>query len=193
MKILCLLGSPRPKGNSAAIADRFCSTAESLGADVKTYTLNKLQFRGCQACYACKKKLDHCILDDDLTQVLEEVKEADVLVLATPIYFGEITAQLKGFIDRTFSYLPADYLTDMDARSRIPEGKKLVFIITQGDPDKESYADVFPRYEYFFEWYGFDESFLILAAGVYSKGEIDDREDVLKQAEITAKRLMASV
>jgi len=88
MKIVTLLGSPRTKGNSAAIAGRFIETAENLGAETKTFALNKLTFRGCQACMACKGKRDHCVLKDDLIEVLDEISDADVLVLATPVYFG---------------------------------------------------------------------------------------------------------
>ena len=65
MKIVCLLGSPRPKGNSAAIAARFCEAAEGLGAEVTTFALNKLKYRGCQACMTCKTKLDKCVLKED--------------------------------------------------------------------------------------------------------------------------------
>ncbi|MGD9505996.1 MAG: flavodoxin family protein [Syntrophobacteraceae bacterium] len=54
MKIICLLGSPRKNGNSAAIAERFCETAKKSGAEVQTFALNELNFRGCQACMACK-------------------------------------------------------------------------------------------------------------------------------------------
>jgi multimeric flavodoxin WrbA len=89
MNIVCLLGSPRPKGNSAAIAGRFVETAETLGAEVRTFALNKLNYQGCQACMTCKTKLDKCVLKDDLADVLDAVHEADVLVMATAIYFRE--------------------------------------------------------------------------------------------------------
>ena len=105
MKIVCLLGSPREKGNSAIVANRFCATAERLGAGVQVFALNKLEYRGCQACMACKTKLDHCVLEDDLTEVLEAVRETDVLVLASPVYYGDLSSQMKGFIDRSYSYL----------------------------------------------------------------------------------------
>ena len=85
MKIVCLLGSPRPKGNSAAMASKFCETAQSLGAEVTTFALNKLKYRGCQACMTCKTKLDKCVLKDDLAEVLDAIRNAEVLVLATPI------------------------------------------------------------------------------------------------------------
>lgn len=62
MKIVCLLGSPRNDGNSATIAKRFCETAEKLGSQVQTFALNKLTYKGCQACKGCKTKSDRCIL-----------------------------------------------------------------------------------------------------------------------------------
>ena len=73
MKIVALLGSPRAHKNSATIAQRFTATAAQLGAQVRTYELNRLNYRGCQGCYACKQTLDHCVLEDDLTEVLAAV------------------------------------------------------------------------------------------------------------------------
>ncbi len=189
MKIVCLLGSPREKGNSAIIANRFCDTAKRLGADVQTFALNKLEYQGCQGCMACKTKLDKCILEDDLTEVLEAVRETDVLVLATPIYYWDVTSQLKAFIDRTFSYLVPDFLTNPN-RSRLASGKKLVLIQVQGNPDESMFTDVFPKFDYFFkEGYGFSETYLIRACGVREPGEVAAHEDVMKLAETTAEKI----
>ena len=190
MEIVCLLGSPRVRGNSAAIAKRFCGTTEKLGSNVQTYVLNKLKYRGCQACMTCKTKLDTCVLKDELAQVLDAIREADILVMATPIYYGDVSSQLKAFIDRTFSYLVPDYATNPNP-SRLASGKELVFIQTQGQPDESQYADVFPRYEYFFKWYGFDNCHLIRACGVMDKGEVETREDIMNLAEETARKLLA--
>lgn len=189
MHIVCLLGSPRRKGNSAAMAKRFCQTAEKLGATSQTFLLNKLTYRGCQACMTCKTKLDRCVLEDDLTGVLEAVQDADVLVMASPIYFGEVSSQLKGFIDRTFSYLVPDYGRNPNP-SRLSPGKKLVFILSQGQPDEKQFADVFPRYAYFFKWGGFHDTYLIRACGVYNQGDVERREDIMKLAEETAKKVV---
>src|SRR5512138_2671175 len=112
MKIVTLLGSPRSQKNSSTIAGRFTETAGMLGAETSTFELNRLTYRGCQGCYACKKSHDRCVLQDDLTQVLAAVQEADLLVLASPVYYGEVTAQLKGYIDRSYSFLKPDYLTN---------------------------------------------------------------------------------
>ncbi len=190
MKVVCLLGSPRLKGNTATLAKRFCETAEKLGATIQTFALNKLNYKGCQGCMACKTKLDKCVLKDDLTEVLDSVREADALVLVTPVYYGDVTSQIKGFIDRTYSYLVSDYLTNPKP-SRLTPGKKLVFILAQGQPLENKYADVFPRYQGFFKWYGFKDAHLIRVCGVRGPEEVSAKEEALKQAEEVAKKIMA--
>ena len=100
MNIVCLYGSPRPRGNSAAMADQFLDSARKSGHQIETFRLNKLNYKGCQACYTCRTKLERCVLEDDLTAVLDSIRACDILVLATPVYFGDITSQMKAFIDR---------------------------------------------------------------------------------------------
>ena len=191
MNIVCLLGSPRPKGNSAIIAKRFCDTAETKGATIQTFALNKLSYRGCQACMTCKTKLDRCVLKDDLTQVLDAIHGADILVMATPVYYGEVSSQLKAFIDRTFSYLKPDYTTNPEP-CRLSGARKLVFIQTQAQPGEKDFADIFPRYDYFFKWYGFRDNHLIRACGVMGPGDVQSRADIMELAEKTADRLVSA-
>lgn len=189
MKIVSLLGSPRPKGNSTAIAKHFCETAEKRGAEVKIFALNKLKYRGCQACMTCKTKLDKCVLKDDLAEVLDAVRETDILVLASPVYYGDVSSQLKAFIDRTFSYLVPDFATNPKP-CRLAPGKKLVFILVQGEPDANRFDDIYPRYEEFFQWYGFNDNHLIRACGVFDKGDVETRQDLMQLAEDTAAKLL---
>ncbi len=191
MNIVCLLGSPRPSGNSATLAKRFLDTAAGLGGRVRTFHLNQLAYRGCQACYACKQKLDRCILEDDLTEVLAAVVEAEVLVTATPVYFGEVSSQLKGFIDRTFSYLKPDYLTNPNP-CRLGPGKQWVFIASQGHNDPDVFADVYPRYAYFFKWFGFGATHAIRACGVRQAGEVAERPEAMARAEEVARLVMGN-
>lgn len=187
MNIVSLLGSPRAKSNSSTIAKSFIETAEKLGAKTKTYTLSDLKYRGCQGCIACKTKHEKCVLKDDLTDVLNAVHEADVLLMASPTYYGDISSQLKGFIDRTYSYLKPDFMTN-PSPARLPQGKKLVFVNTQAQPE-EAFGDIFPRYDFFFKWYGFTESYLIRACSVVGTGDIEARQDILALAEETARKV----
>jgi len=188
MNILMLLGSPRPEGNSANIAAHFAKTATGLGAQVRTVELNRLSFRGCQACYGCKGQSEACVLKDDLSPILATIKEVDVLVLATPVYFGEVTAQLKGFIDRCYSFLAPGYLSGGE-KGRLRD-TKLVFIQTQGNPDPAFFGEVFPKINHFLEWMGFRDGRLIRACGLGPARGEHIPEAVLAQAEEAAKFCM---
>ncbi len=190
MNIVCLNGSPRVKGNSATIAARFCEAAEKAGAQVKNWYLNKLDFRGCQSCYGCKKTSDRCVLKDDLAEVLEAVHACDVMVLASPVYYGDVSAQLKAFIDRNYSLLTPEYTTSNKA-TRLAPGKKAVFILTQGDPNEKSFSDIYPKYSTFFKWMGFEDTELIRACGLGEAVTVEKRKDIMKQAEELARKLVA--
>jgi multimeric flavodoxin WrbA len=189
MKLVCLLGSPRRRGSTAAIAEDLCSRAEEHGAKVHKWALNDLDFRGCQGCMACKTRLDHCVLTDDLAPILGEIAGAQVLVLTSPVYFGDVTSQLKQFIDRTFSFLTPDFHTAAN-KSRLTPGKKLVFIQSQGNSDTGTFDDIYPKYEFFFRWYGFTESHLIRACGDLNANEALKR-GVDAQVETVARSLFS--
>lgn len=188
MSIVAILGSPRGEGNSAGLVKTFLKAAEPFGATARTFQLNDLSFRGCQACYACKTSRDTCLLKDDLAPVLDAVREADVVVLASPVYFGDITGQLKTFFDRTFSFFTPDYRTSATP-SRLAPGKKLVFVQTQGQPDPTLFDDVYPRYERFFKRFGFAETHLVRAHGVANAGDVAGKSEFLQQAEEVAVKV----
>ena len=188
MKIVSIMASPRSKGNSEAIADKFLETAKSLGAEIQVFHLRKRKYQGCIACMGCKTKHEQCVLVDDLTEILDAVRTTDILIMATPVYYGDIPSQLKAFVDRTFCYLLPDFHTNPNP-SRLPGEKKLLMILTQGHPSKDQFKDIFPRYESFFQWYGFKDNHVIRGTGLGEKGEALKRKDILKEAEELAKKL----
>ena len=189
MKCVCLLGSPRTKGNSATLAFRFTQTAQDLGAEVQTFSLNDLNFRGCQACFACKQGEEHCVLADELQHVLEAIHACDCLVLASPIYFGDVSSQTKAFIDRSFSFLRPDFKTSSQP-GRLSGDKHLVFILTQGQPDEEFFKDVYPKYSQFMQWEGFAHTHLIRGCGLMAPEDAAGNEGLLRQAENTARKIL---
>lgn len=185
MKVVALLGSPRPTGNSATLARKFLATAEAQGYKPIVHELGTLTYKGCVGCFACKTSREDCILRDDLTQALADVAAADVLILATPVYFGDVTSQLKGFIDRTFSYFTPEYRTS-PTPSRLAPGKKLVFIQTQGNPEETNFADIFPKYAAFLKRNSFGEAHLIRARGVSSPDDVIKHEAYLLHVDAVA-------
>lgn len=185
MKIVAILGSPRGKSNSTALARTILQRAGELGAESREFVLNKLQFRGCQGCETCKTKLDHCVVNDDLTPVLEAVKEADAVIMASPNYFGEVSGQFKSFFDRTYSYLSPDF------SSRLKPGKSSVFVFAQGQSDLNIYSDVHPRYEMWLKRFGFSNNFLLRMNGPRSADSISQRPDLISEAEDIARQLIS--
>lgn len=155
MKIINILGSPRKKGTSARIAQAFTDTMEKKGVPVEHFYLNGMSYKGCQGCETCHTKQDKCILKDDLTTVLDAMRTADVTVFSSPVYYGDISGQLKSFIDRTWSHVAIDHASENPYSSRLPEGKTAVFILTQGDVE-DNHGDIVERYRFIFESYGYD-------------------------------------
>lgn len=189
MKIVALFGSPRANGNTATLTKTFNETAEELGASVQTFLLNKLDAKGCQACDACKTETDHCIIKDDLASVLESVKNADVLVAATPIYFADISAQFKIFVDRCYSYL--EPFETMPEASRLKAGKKFVLITAQ-NRGEDMFAEVCAKYRMIFEFLGFKETHLIRGCDLRHVDALktNNRQDLINLARETAKKVV---
>jgi multimeric flavodoxin WrbA len=186
MKITCILGSPRKNGNSAAIAGSFIRAAERSGAESETFVLNELNFRGCQACMACKGKLDACALKDDLTRVFESMKTADIIIAATPVYSGYASGQFKCFMDRCYSLLAPDYMTNPQP-SRLPPGKKAVVITTQGNPNPALFDDFVSRLQMWVKRNWRVEDVRLIKG--YGLGPESALEPFLKQAEDLAKSM----
>lgn len=184
MKIVAVLGSPRPKGNSALMAQAFLETARERGADTEVYLLNQMNIKGCQGCGQCKTESEACVVEDDLKPVYESIHGADILVMASPVYFGDLSGQLKCFWDRTYAFANPDFT------SRMAPGKKSVMFLAQGHPDEEMFNDIHPRYERWLKMFGFTENHVVRALGVQGAGEVKDQPAILEQARKLAQQLM---
>ncbi len=157
--VLILSGSPRKGGNSDMLCDEFMRGAMEMGHTVEKIRVAEKNIGFCRGCYACKK--GSCVIDDDMGQVLQKMIDADVILLASPVYFYSISAQLKALIDRTV------------ARWTEVKDKDLYYIVTAADEELASadtplaclrgYADCIE---------GAREMGVICGMGVYEKGEI---------------------
>ena len=100
--VLIISSSPRKKGNSQALCEQFAKGAKDAGNQVELVRLAEKKIGFCHACDGCMRNGGICVQKDDMAQLLDLFQKADVLVLATPVYFYGITAQMKTFIDRTY-------------------------------------------------------------------------------------------
>ena len=185
MKIVAVLGSPRPQGNSSTLARAFLQAAGERGAEITEYLLNQMDFQGCQGCGGCKTKSETCILEDDLTPVLQAVRDADLLVLASPVYFGDLSGQLKCFFDRTYSYFNPDF------SCRMPPGKTRRHGPDPGQPRRRTSSPTsFPATSAGLTWYGFAPSHLLRVVGVRDPGEVASQTAALDAAAALARELV---
>ena len=122
-KILILSGSPRKGGNSDYLCDKFSEGAKDAGHDVEKIFVSEKNISYCRACYACRNS-HKCIIQDDMAEILDKMINADVLVLASPVYFYSINAQIKTVLDRTF------------ARWTELKNKEFFYILTAGEDNR---------------------------------------------------------
>ncbi len=106
MKVLLLNGSPRPHGNTAKMVAVFRETAKEAGHQVVQFDVCRMNIKGCMACEYCHGKGNgECVQKDDMHRIYAELKDADMLILAAPIYYHGISGQLKCAVDRFYSAL----------------------------------------------------------------------------------------
>ena len=100
-KVLILSGSPRKGGNSDLLCDDFLRGAQESGNQVEKVFLRSKKVAPCNACYYCKNSGGKCAIPDDMAEILDKMQAADVIVMASPVYFYSIGAQMKAVIDRS--------------------------------------------------------------------------------------------
>jgi multimeric flavodoxin WrbA len=100
MKVIGIVGSPRKNGNTELLTAHTLKAIAEEGLDTELISLSGLDIRGCTACMACSKE-ELCSIDDDLFPIYLKMKEADGIILASPVYYGSATALIKGLIERT--------------------------------------------------------------------------------------------
>ena len=107
-KILIIETSLRAKSNSDRLAESFAEGAKAAGNDVEIVSMKGKNIGFCTGCFGCQK-LGHCVFKDDANEITEKILEAEVIVWSTPIYYYEMSGQMKTMIDRANSLYPRDY------------------------------------------------------------------------------------
>ena len=106
--VLVITTSLRANSNSDRLAEAFVNGARDAGNNVETVSLKGKTIAFCKGCFACSK-LGHCVINDDANEITEKILNADVVAWATPIYYYEMSGQMKTMIDRANSLYPRDY------------------------------------------------------------------------------------
>lgn len=128
-KIIIISGSPKKDGNTATLVKWFEEGVRSAGVEVEIINaaLLKSKAKGCMACRACQKRKKYgCVINDEVKQTLDKMAKSDIIVMATPLYFFSMSAQLKAVFDRMFSLYKWD--NEAGTMKTVLKGKTLVLI-----------------------------------------------------------------
>lgn len=123
-KVLVISTACHNESNSHLLAESFAQGAKEAGNEVELVSLNGKTINPCHGCYGCAENNHKCIYNDDAPAIVEKIKNADVIVWATPVYFYEMTGQMKTLIDRTVAL----YGTN-------PNFKDVYLLIAAGEDD----------------------------------------------------------
>ncbi|ALK06598.1 MAG: flavodoxin [Methanosarcina sp. 795] len=178
MKVLGLVGSPNINGNTAKLVNAILEGAAENGAEKVIYNLGSLNIKGCDACCKCQES-GCCPIDDDMQEIYQQIQTADMIVLGSPVYMWQMTAQTKLLIDRMTAFLKPNFSSRLD-------NKKLILVFSQGSPDRDAFKPYFKYTAGLLYYLGFDVLDTVIAAGT-DKLEVSFRPRLLEKARALGK------
>ncbi|WP_027936880.1 flavodoxin family protein [Anaeroarcus burkinensis] len=177
--ILVLTGSPRKGGNSEKLADAFIAGAQEVGHTVMKYATADKTIKGCIDCKRCFKKGAACSISDDFNELAPHLAAADMLVLATPLYWFSFPTQLKATLDKMYSFLIAEKPLAI---------KECVLLVTGGDKEEKVFEGIVRSYQLMLEFMGWQDRGVIVVPGMHDKDEIL-KTDALERAKTLGESL----
>jgi multimeric flavodoxin WrbA len=174
-KILILNGSPRKNGNTYNLAEAFKKGAEKNN-DVEIISVCDYNINPCKGCNYCfKSEGNDCVQDDDMALIYDKMKEADFLIIASPVYFYGISAQLKKVVDRFHTPMRNSFNT-----------KKLGLILVGAAKIPELFDSIITQYELVLKFFKLDDIGRVLVSGVRETSDLSEN-DLTRAYELGAK------
>lgn len=171
MNIIGFVASPHKTGNTAWAVNKILEGAKGQGAETQVWYASELAIKPCQGCLGCVQR-NKCVINDDMQKLYEALGNADALVLGTPIYMGQMSAQAKAFTDRLFAQITPRFSPRFKEENA---GKKLVLAFTQGNPDPSKFQTYYDYTKNMFQLLEFDVKDLIVVTGTRSESASEKR------------------
>ena len=185
MKVLGIMGSPRIKGNTDLLLDEALRGAKIQQAETEKIIVDRLKITPCKEYYGCTKD-GNCVLRDDMDDIYPRLVAADVVIVASPMFFYSVTAQLKALIDRCQALWARKYIL----KQKVSDGpKKGAFIGVGATRGEKLFDGSILVMKYFFQAIDAEYADDLLVRGVDQKGEIKEHTEKLAAAFELGKRL----
>jgi NAD(P)H-dependent FMN reductase len=166
-RIVVISGSPRKEGNTVRLTEAFIEGAKAAGKEISLFMAAGLHIGGCRGCGSCFKHEGVCVQQDDMPPILEALRKADALVLASPVYFFSVSAQVKLVVDRCFALLQVG----MPVR-------RAALLMTCGDASETAAASSVSMFRQICAYQKWEEAGVVIAPGLHNPGEIDGRPEL---------------
>jgi len=181
LKIVVINGSPRLNGNTSYLVDVALEEATGLGVDVEKITLSQYDVKPClghEECASYKK----CLQDDDAAVILNKFQQADGVILATPVYYYNVSAQMKAFIDRNYFI----YKKEQSYSARAAG----IIIVAEEEGIEETLVSL----KLFAKEFGVDKEKLFIASGYASRiGDVEKNPQLIEDARILGRKMAESL
>lgn len=175
-KIVILNGSPRRNGNTSSLVKSFTEGAESAGHTVTEFFLQDMNIRGCRGCFGGHSNQDSpCVQKDDMDKIYPAVKESDVVVLASPLYYWNMSGQLRTAVDRLFA------IEEGDGNLLRGHGRSSALLMAA---EGSGFEDVLLYYDHLTEHLKWQNLGHVLAGGNGDIGDIDGKPEIKEAYEL---------
>ena len=186
MKVLAIMGSPRIRGNTDLLLDEALRGAQSEGAEVEKIIVDKLKISPCKEYNACLRD-GNCVIRDDMDDIYPKLLDADVVIVASPMFFYALTSQVKALIDRCQALWARRYVLKQEPPNW---GRRGAFVGVGATKGEKLFDGSILTLKYFFQAIGVQYAGELLIRGVDKKGEIKDHPTTLTDAFELGKRLV---
>ena len=189
VKILGLFGSPRRGGNTELLLEESLKGAEKEGAKVERLYLSDFTITPCKECHGCDDT-GNCIILDDMEKIYPKLLEADVVILASPIFFYGVTAWAKALIDRSQALWARKYLLKDSSLGKEGKKRKGFFISVGATKGQKVFEGAILTVKYFFDVLNAEYAGELVFRGVEAKGDILNHPEALQQAYEAGRKLV---
>jgi len=190
MKVLGLFGSPRRQGNTELLLEEALKGAAMEGAEVDRLYVSDFTITPCKECHGCDET-GNCVILDDMQKIYPKLLEADVVILASPIFFYGVTAWAKALIDRSQALWARKYLLKDPSLGKEGKKRKGFFISVGATKGQKVFEGSILTVKYFFDVLNAEYVGELLFRGVEAKGDILKHPEALQQAFEAGRRLVS--
>jgi multimeric flavodoxin WrbA len=192
LKVLGIFGSPRRGGNTEILLEETLKGAEKEGASIERLYLDDLTITPCKECHGCDDT-GKCILLDDMEKIYPKLLEADVVILASPIFFYGVTAWAKALIDRSQALWARKYLLKDPSLGREGKKRKGFFISVGATKGPKVFDGAILTVKYFFDVLNAEYAGELVFRGVEAKGDILKHPEALPKAVEAGRKLVSDL